>query len=105
MMLLIPSRAVFLAMLRSLKTDGRQQGHSGRDGCIIRGYFKSRYVVLNHLLSIYIYPADPLISLVIGLHYRSSWKPWYNREDPPHPSKYLRANEPVRELAAPYRLW
>ncbi|RNF12605.1 putative glycogenin glucosyltransferase [Trypanosoma conorhini] len=105
MMLLIPSRAVFLALLHSLKTDRRQQGYYGRDGHLVRGYFTSQYVILDHFLSIHIHPADPVIEKAIGLHYRGAWKPWHNREDPPPASRHLTADAPVQELGAPYRLW
>ncbi|ESS70305.1 glycogenin glucosyltransferase [Trypanosoma cruzi Dm28c] len=104
-MLLIPSREVFLVLLHKLKTDRRQQDHGSRDGRIIRDYFKSRYVMLDRLLGIHIRSGDPLINRAIGLHYRGGWKPWYNREDPPNSAISSTADGPGQEVGAAYRLW
>ncbi|EKF39479.1 glycogenin glucosyltransferase, putative [Trypanosoma cruzi marinkellei] len=104
-MLLIPSHEVFLVLLQKLKTDRRQQDYGGRDGRLIRDYFKSRYVLLDQLLGIHIHSGDPLIERAIGLHYRGGWKPWHNREDPPNSATSSTANEPGQEVGAAYHLW
>ncbi|KEG08654.1 putative glycogenin glucosyltransferase [Trypanosoma grayi] len=105
MMLVIPSSDVFHALLYELQHNKHQRDFNGRDGRLIRTYFQEHYVVLERLLSIHIRPGDPLISHAIGLHYRGSWKPWYNREDPPAPPQRITADELGQELGEPYRLW
>jgi len=79
-MLIHPSHGAFNRMLGDFLHQKEYQSPNGRDGILIRRYFRDRYVRLDHYLSLHLSPEDPL-GHTIGFHFRGTWKPWFNKKD------------------------
>ena len=106
MMLIVPSAAAFESMMHDFHTDPVHKTINGRDGKIIRTYYKDRYINLNDDLSAHLGVHEPLDS-VIGFHFRGEWKPWFNKEFPPTKVEYGNKDGKLieQELGEAFRLW
>ncbi|CUG53605.1 glycogenin glucosyltransferase, putative [Bodo saltans] len=106
MMLIVPSAKSFQWLMDEFRNNPHQRDMNGRDGRLIRDYFKDRYVNLDSALSAHLGIHEPLDS-VIGFHYRGEFKPWFNKEFPPnHPAYGDRSGKIMeQELGEAYRMW
>jgi hypothetical protein len=105
MMLVIPTADAFTYMMKEFEKKSNR-GLNGRDGVIIRNYYKERYINIDDRLSMHLKPEEGL-SEVIGFHFRGSFKPWFDRSKPPKPDprKGGGAKGEEREIGPAYELW
>jgi hypothetical protein len=106
MMLIVPSAKSFKWLMHEFRSNPHQRDMNGRDGRLIRDYFKDRYINLDSALSAHLGIHEPLDS-VIGFHFRGEFKPWFNKEFPPtHPAYGDKSGKVMeQELGEAYRLW
>ena len=106
MMLLWPSSNTFNSMMEDFETVPENKGVNGRDGAIVRRFYRDRYTNLDPMLSAHLAPDEPLDS-VIGFHFRGDWKPWFDREHPPKSDQKAKHGKEVvkQEMGQAYRMW
>lgn len=96
MMVIKPDMKVFSDLAQDFLTNPEYRDINGRDGKLIRRYFRERYVRLDHGYSAHVRPGQDAEG-VIGYHFPGGWKPWFNVEQP--------KEDVEQEMGEPYRLW
>ena len=105
MMVFHPAKKVYTELMKDF-TDGSMPGHSkskyntmnSRDGAMLRQYFGERYVPVSKMYSKHLAPWESTKGVKM-VHFRGSFKPWYNPHD-------MLEKKPEELAFGPhYRLW
>eukprot|EP00758_Cryptobia_borreli_P014713 Tbor_TRINITY_DN5949_c0_g1::TRINITY_DN5949_c0_g1_i1::g.18156::m.18156 len=86
MMVIKPSRKHFEGILDLFLSGVPPLGHtynnpSGRDGSLLRAYFKTNFHLIDNKYSRNLDPRKRIPKSIVAIHLRGKIKPWYNKDE------------------------